>query len=139
MIEVNIETLTDKGYIGKTIPLDTDNDFGINEDDVDGELCRAGKLLVYYGDLASTLKAQSARRKADLESGDAQLSIDIRAKAQIKGNKITEGAIKEKVLTEPGQIIKIKVFIETEKDATKLEHFFRSQQKKVDCLIALSY
>lgn len=138
-VTVTVEQLTEQGYVGKDIEIDVDSHFNINEDNVDGELCNAGRLLVYYGDLSATLKAQAARKKADLEEHSASLARDIRKKAMENGDKITEGGIKEKVLTTPSYQTRLAVYIETEKDASKLDNFFRSQKQRVDCIIALAY
>ena len=71
---------------GIDISMDPETDFHIDENDTDGELCKSGRLLSFYGQLAADLKAQAVTFKAKLEVRDSQESIGIRA----EGNKITE-------------------------------------------------
>lgn len=117
------------------ISIDTDPDFTINEDDIDGELCKAGRLLCFYGDLAAELKGQALNAKTNLEYWDATASQNIRS----LGQKITEGNIKEKVLVNPERKEHLDFFQKSERDFQKIENLYRSQQKKVDCVIALAY
>jgi len=123
---------------GETIQTDLES-FVLNEDDVDGELCRAGRDLAFYGNLASDLKAQAANAKAAVEKTDAELSMGIRSVAYSEKAKITEGGIKEQVICNEIRQNKIQLQIQAERDFQKIENLFRSQQKKVDCLIALAY
>ena len=117
------------------VEYDPKGDFFIDEANIDGELCRSGRLLSFYGQLAAELKAHSASRKADLEMFDAELAIGIRA----EGKKVTEGGIKERVITDETRKKVQGVYIKSERDFQKIENLYRSMQKKVDCVIALCY
>lgn len=113
--------------------------FTINEDDVNGELCRAGKFLAFFANLAADMKAQAVNYKTALEAFDAEIAIEIRAESIKNGSKITEGGIKERILTHPHRKEQLIKLIKAEQDFQKIENLFRSQQKKVDCLTALAY
>jgi hypothetical protein len=121
------------------IRIGEEEDFFINEDNVDGELCKAGRILSFYGTLAADLKAQSAAAKAALESFDASLAQEIRQEFLTKKEKSTEGMIKERVVSNKERKEIINKYIGAERDFQKAENLFRSQQKKVDCVISLSY
>lgn len=116
-----------------------DEEFEIDENNVDGELCQVGKNLSFYGNLASDLKANASAKKADLEITAASIATERRKDAEITGTKITEGRIKESVLTDERYKQAVIEHIDAERDAQKIENLFRSQQKRADCLIALAY
>ena len=120
---------------GTDISMDPETDFHIDENNLEGELCSEGRLLSFYGQLAADLKAQAVTFKSRLEVRDSQESIGIR----LEGNKITEGGIKERVVTSEDRREYLTKLINAERDFQKIENLFRSQQKKADCLIALTY
>lgn len=124
---------------GATISVGKDEDFFINEDNVDGELCQAGRLLSFYGTLAVDLKTQLADAESQLELYEATLSKNLRAILKGKGEKMTEGAIKEQILTDDKRIDLFSKVLKFQNDYLKVENLFRSQQKKTDCLISLAY
>ena len=127
-------------YLGEhTITLDVEDHFNIDEDNVDGGLCRAGTLLRFYGELAAEFMAQASRAKDDKERMFAKVSLDTRAKLAESKEKVTEGIIRETVLISTEYIESQEKHIQAERDYKKLDSFFRSQQRKVDCLTALAY
>jgi hypothetical protein len=119
----------------REVEIDLEADFHINEDDVDGELCRAGKILSFYGDLAANLRAQAQRKKDLRDQVNAFYAIELRN----SGEKMTEGSIKEKILANKESQEAQAEYIKSEMFATKAELLFKSQMKKVDCLTALTY
>jgi hypothetical protein len=123
---------------GETITF-SEEDFNINEDNVDGELCRSGNLLCFYGNLAAELKGLAVNNKSDLETWDAETSLKLRSEAEVSGKKLTEGRVREMVVSNPDRRGMQQRYIKAETDYQKAENLFRSQQKKADCVISLAY
>ena len=124
-------------YEPMPIKLDIENDFTIDETNIDGELCMASKRMVYYGNLSAELEAQATRSKDRLDQYYSELAIKTRAAHA--GGKLTEGGLKEIILTDP-QYISMQDKCTTDyMYQKKVENFFKSQQKRVDCILALGY
>lgn len=111
------------------------SDFQIDEANVEGELCQAGSHLAFYGSLVADLKAFVSRKKLALDEYNSFQAQKIRAES----TKITENNIKEKVKLEPEYKRLMEEFIIAERDLTKAENLYKSQIKKTDCVIAMSY
>lgn len=124
---------------GEEYDVSEEKDFTINEDDINGELCRAGAILAFYANLAADLKAQSQTFKSRIELVESEASQKIRAEAIRTGNKLTEGGIRERVVVDPERIKALEEYNIAERDSLKAEYLFKTQQKKLDCLIALTY
>lgn len=140
MIEVRLEKLDEQNnWVPEVIQLPVEEDFSIDDQALDAELCKIGRLLFYYGDLASELKAQASRKKQDLEFYYAETAKRIRNASLTSKHKTTEGAIKEEVLKDTGYQALAYQLIESEKDAGKVDNFFKSLNKKADVLISLCY
>jgi hypothetical protein len=119
-------------------PLVTD-DFAIDENRLDREICRLGHLMAYYGNLAAELKAELARKEEQLKRAYAISAQAIRAECLGKGEKVTDPSIKEKV--EVGerygnQQAGLQI---TRLYAIMAESWFQSMKKKADLVIALAY
>jgi hypothetical protein len=138
-VTVYLEQLEGEQFVARPIELTPDIDIQIDENNLDAEMCRAGQLLVYYGDLSAELKAQSARKKDYKEAIYSQLAQLTRSEAEKESRKVTEGVVKEKVLTNPDYINTQQEHNVAEMFAQKVDNFFRAQQKRVDLLIALAY
>ena len=119
--------------------LNTKEDFHIDENNIEGELCKAGHLLSLYGTLAAEVKLESAKRKESLERKMAEKALNIRETTRNAGLKITEGGIKERILTDTECQQAHNEYIEAEYQFQKTENLFRSMQRKVDCVRTLAY
>ena len=140
METIALEELNDEGiWEKKTLELDLGQDFPIDENNVDGELCRAGALLAYYGNLAADLHAQYIRKKSNLEDYAATVAVEIRGESRTSATKITESGIQEKIITNDGYRQMNKQLIEADRYYRKAENLWKSQQKRTDCLTALAY
>ena len=124
-------------YEPTTIALRLDEDFSIDENNIDGELCMAAKRMVYYGNLSAELGAQASRDKDRVEQLYAEL--DIKTREKMSGEKTTEGKIKAIILSTPEYITAQDKHTASVMYQTKTENFFRSQQRRVDCITALAY
>ena len=65
-------------YKPKKILLTLDEDFSIDETNIDGELCMAAKRMVYYGNLSAELEAQSSRDKDTKEQIYSRYDLEVR-------------------------------------------------------------
>lgn len=124
--------------VEKIITIDPD-DFSIDEANLDGELCRAGTLLCYYGDLVAELEAKSANIKNLAEEIRSQQAISLRQAAEQSGKKLTEGALVELINGSPGRSALLFKLVQAQKESMKAVNLFKAQFQKVECLKALSY
>jgi len=124
---------SDGTLIEKVIDIHS-NDFMIDEGDLEGELCRAGALLCYYGDLAAELDAKASNAKNGLEEVEAVVSITLRA-----SGKYTQGMVDNALAINPDVKIKRDALVEAQKEALKASNLFRAMNQRVECLKALSY
>ncbi len=120
----------------ETVKLGPIESFSIDETNVDGELCGAGRELQFYASLSADLKALVATKRLELEAFDAELSIQIRTNPS---EKITEAFVKEKVKADKRHNELSMEVIKSERDYNKVENLFRTHQKRTDCIIALAY
>lgn len=132
----SIETVNGElKWVPRTIKLDVEAAFKLDDNNLDAEICRMGQLLLEYGDLEAELKAQSARKKAAIDYVGSIIAGQIRD----SGKKLTESAIKEQVVLSDDYQNSVFLFQDAEKDSNKITNHFRSLQKKADLLIALTY
>lgn len=134
---VILDELAGNEYVPKKIILTLEKDFSIDETNIDGELCMAAKRMVYYGNLSAELQAQAARDKDGVERCYAEL--DIKTREKMLGEKTTEGKINAIILTDPKYIGVQEKHTASCMYQGKAENFFRSQQRRVDCITALAY
>jgi hypothetical protein len=134
---VILDELVGNEYVPKKIELTLDKDFSIDETNIDGELCMAAKRMVYYGNLSAELGAQSSRDKDKVDRIYAELDIHTRTK--YAGEKLTEGKINAIILQTPGYVAAREKQTASAMYQSKAENFFRSQQRRVDCITALAY
>lgn len=137
--ELHLEVVDSDGkIIEKTITIDP-NDFSIDEADLDGELCRAGTLLCYYGDLVAELEARSSNFKNKVEEVRSTQAITLRIEAEKASKKLTEGAISELINSSNDRAAHLDLLVQAQKDSAKASNLFKAQYQKVECLKALAY
>lgn len=115
--------------------FNTAKDFLIIEDDLDGELCRMGQLLVEYGTTWSDLKSQVARHEEEQEAFYSQKASALRAATA----KITADAVKETLKADPQYRQFVLRTLRSEQCMLRVEVWYKSLLGKKDCLIALAY
>jgi len=115
--------------------FNTTKDFLIMEDDLDGELCKMGQLMVEYGSTWSDLKAQLARHEEEQEAFYSQKAVVLRA-AQAK---VTADSVKEQLRSDPDYRKFVLRSQRTEHIMLRVEVWYKSLLGKKDCLIALAY
>lgn len=135
MATVRLETLQNGQWVSKDMVLPVEEDFALDDQALESEMCRLGPKLVFYGDLHGELRAQLVRKKKQLEVEAAKVAQRIRS----NGKKNTEGAVKEQVLLDAGYQKVAAEAVIAEKDAVKVEGFYKSLYKMADLCVALAY
>jgi len=120
---------------GEMIIVGNEEDFTIDEMNLEGNLCQVGALLRFYGSLSADLKAQASNKKSHVEEYDAEYSLRVR----VTEDKVTEGLVREKVKADPTHKKKMEEYIIAERDHQKVENLYKSQIKRADVLISLAY
>ncbi len=127
------------------IELDPQNDTMIDENNVDGELCKMGHLLAYYGDLSAKLKTQLARKEEDLDALEAMIDKKIRdkelaaAQTNPKLKPPTESFLKKRIRTEEEYQIGVSILQATRLHFYRVDNLLKAMIKKADALNALAY
>jgi len=119
--------------------LDTENDFSIDPDNLDTELCRMARLMIRYGEIQAELKTQLSRKEENVKLTFAVISQNIRAHADTSGQKITESTVKEKAQVHEQYQLSLADLHNTQKYSIMADNFWRTIQKKADLLQALTY
>ena len=118
----------------KKVELDPE-DFAIDDQALDANMCAIGSKLYFYSNLSATLYAQAQRKKNKVEEVYAEI-----AQLYRKDNeKYTEGNLKEKVSLYPSYISSKNDYIQSESDYKRVENLYKSMNKVADILISLSY
>jgi hypothetical protein len=126
-------------WVPETIELDVEGDFSIEELELNQEICRMGKLLVKYGELAADLGAELKRKEEYIKLVRAQVGAAIRSKAEADGTKLTEGKLADEVILHNAYQAALAQLHILRASAIKVDSFWRSASKKADLLNALAF
>lgn len=98
-VPVELLTSTDDGpvWVETSFKFDTESDFRIDDNCLDMESSEISLKIQQYGELWAMLRAQQIRKDDGVKRIQAQIGQDLRSAAKVNGEKITEGAISEKV------------------------------------------
>lgn len=113
--------------------------FGVDPTELDADLCRFGKVMLYYADIQTRLEAEVARKKARLKELDGELDLSIRATGTVSGDRLTEGKIGAMVATHPSRKKLVAELVECERNLNMMTWAMKVLQGKKDILIALTY
>lgn len=130
-----IEEWDGTGWAERNRQFRVEEDFPINEDDLDRELCRMGQLLVHYGSAWAELKAQVARHQEEQEAAYAEKARSVRATR----DKITADAVKEEVRADPSYRWFVQRTNRSEGFLAQADIWYRSMHRRAECLNALAY
>jgi hypothetical protein len=128
-----------RGKEVEEIKLDVERDFSIEETQLSKNMSLSGGLLARYAELAADLRAEVARKEAELKFFDSNLELKIRSKASEDNMKLTESGVNAIKTSNPDRFKLVTDLIESESNRDKLENLFRALLKKVDLVIALAY
>jgi hypothetical protein len=126
-------------WVPEVIEIDADSDFTLNDDAIDFEMSRVGRLLQFYGNLSAEMKAQAARKKQEVEWIYNEVYLDEKNKATAAKERVTENALRAVIMGDQEYRTTQMRYIVAEKDASKVDHFYRSMLKKADVCIAVCY
>ena len=119
--------------------LDTENDFAIQDANIDAELCKIGQQMARYGSLAAELKANLARKEEEVKYVAARVSAALRSDAEVKGTKMTVDQVKDAVTVSVEYQTALSSLHLLRADAEKSEHWWRSISAKASALNSLTY
>lgn len=137
------EIVYERHIKGEWVPVseeyDTEDDFRIDPENIDAEICRLPRLLIQYGELYAVLRAQMDRKEEYAKLVYATVAAKKRQEAAETGEKITEGSLKEFVTVSDLYQHALADQFFTKKNALLAENWWRSIQKKADLIQALTY
>ena len=115
--------------------LHVEEDFQIDDQDLDRELCRMGQLIASYGEVQAAVRASLARREETAEQAYARAFLN---HSQVTP-KPTVDACKALATTDPKVAAANQEKIQWEEQALKIDNLFKGLLRKCDCLTALTY
>lgn len=111
---------------GNVIDVEVEDHFNVQDDNLDYEMCRQGKLLAYYAQMAAALEAQAKNRKLDLDRLSSKADLDIRTEGIDKGKKLTEAQVKAMITVREDFKQATQAYIEAQKDADTMSNLWKS-------------
>ena len=115
--------------------INIEEDFKVDEQTALFEVNRLGHLLSRYATLSADARAVAAREKFNYDEVSAQEALRIRSESV----KITEVAIKEKLILSPLVKEAKEKLVKAEREQDLLEGLWRAIQKKSDIIVAILY
>jgi hypothetical protein len=115
---------------GQKIEVGAEEEFHINDEDLDSEITQAAMLIVKYGELFARCKmaATTAKTRAELQL-DTKM-IEGRENAEQTGKRATEAALKEKARQDPTWQQAYALQIQAEYAASAVEACYKSAQSR---------
>lgn len=114
-------------------------DFGIDEGNLEREICRMAQILVRYGGIAAELGANLRRKEEYVKLIQARVSGALRSQYETQGTKATEGKLAEEVTQSSEYQNALASLHLLRAETVEAEHWFRSAVKKADMLNALAF
>lgn len=133
-MEIQYEIFDGGQWRKKDEEYNVENDFKIDPDALDAEVCALPPLMIRYGQLYSILKSEVSRKEEHAKFAYASLALKIR-----ETEKVTESTVKEKVTVDPQYRLALADLNLTEKNAILAETWWRSINKKADLVQSLTY
>jgi len=119
--------------------FEPEKDFLIDPENLDGEICKVGQLMLQYGEARSLLDAQAERYKRDIERIHAHCYLEYRKVLLQEGERATNEVIKAHVVTNNHYQKAVQKYIEVSKQSNLAEGWWRMIQKKADLLQSIVY
>lgn len=116
-----------------------EEDFSIDEENLNREICRMGQLLARYGTIDAEMNANLKRKEEQVKLVKAQVSGAIRSQAEATSTKMTETKLDEQVTIHNNYQQILNELHVLRADALKVDHWWRSIVKKADLLNALAF
>lgn len=119
--------------------FDLENDFGINEEALEREMCRMAQILVRYGGITGELDANLQRKTEYVKLVQARVSGALRSQYEQAGTKTTEGKLSEEVIQHKDYQEALTALHLLRAESIEADHWFRAAMKKADMLNALAF
>jgi len=132
---IDYELFKDGAWTRVGQEVDIANDFKIDPDNLNGELCALPAKMISYGQLHSQLKSEVSRKEEYVKFIYAQLALNIRGETE----KVTEGKIKEQVTINQQYQQALAELNHSSKNSLLAESWWRSINKKADLIQSLVY
>ena len=126
-------------WVPEVEQFDLESDFGIDEENLERELCRMAQILVRYGGIAAELEANLKRKEEYSKLVQARVSGALRSQYESQGTKVTEGRLTEEVTQSSDYQNALASLHLLRSEAIEAEHQYRSAMKKADMLNALAF
>jgi hypothetical protein len=114
-------------------------DFLIDPDNLDGEICKIGQLMLQYGEAHSLLQAQMERHKKEVEYVYAKFYLEYRSALAKEGERATAETLKSYVTINEHYQTVIQKYIETCKEHNLADSWYKNICKKADLLQSLLF
>jgi hypothetical protein len=138
MPSVFIEQATEEGTEVVEVTLD-EQDFSIDETQIDATLCSMGKLILGYGQIEAEVKLRAGRLHAELERVKALLDTQVRSEFQKSGEKATEARIAHAITTNEDYQVYVQALNQAERDQAMMRWAMTALIHKSECLRAYAY
>ena len=119
--------------------FDTENDFSMDESNLNRDICRMGQLMVKYGTLAAEQSANLSRKEEYVKLTKASLSGALRSQAEANGDKLTIPDLADKVTVHATYQQALSELHILRADSLKADHWWRAVVKKADLLNAMAF
>lgn len=126
-------------WASTAIMLDPMEDFSMDEDNLNRDICKMGQLMVKYGSLAAEQGANLARKEENVKLVKASLSAALRSQAEVDGDKLTIPDLADKVTIHATYQQALSELHILRADSLKADHWWRSIVKKADLLTSMAY
>lgn len=123
----------------QAVVVNTEDEFSIDELELNREICRMGQLLLQYGDLAAELDAELKRKEEALKYTAARIAGAERSSAEANGDKMTEGKLNEKVITHSQYQAELAALHVTRAYALQASNWWRTANNKAKLLETLAF
>lgn len=138
MPSVFIEQATEEGTEVVEVTLD-EQDFSIDETQIDATLCNMGRLILNYGQVEAEVKLRAGRLHSELERVKALLDTQVREKFQATGEKATEARIAHAITTNEDYQVYVQALNQAERDQAMMRWAMTALVHKSECLRAYAY
>ena len=126
-------------WVPEPLEINTEEDFTINERELNREICRMGQLLVSYGDLAAELNAELKRKEEYVKYIEARVASALRSSYEAAGTRVTEGKLAEEVKVDTQYQAALNTLHILRASAAKAEHWWRAMNTKAKMLESLAF
>jgi len=126
-------------WVLKPEQFDIENDFSLDEENLNVEICRMGNLMLRYGDLAARMETNLKRKEEQVKYVQSRVSSALRSSAETAGNKMTEGKLNEQVVLDPQYQQALAELHVLRASALRAQHWYRNITKKADLLKAAAF